>query len=82
MAYFGFSVFDIVQSEIELIVMRFRPATVFRAAIGEYTDQSHVLLCQERQDPVVQQISSGNRRLRSVELGCSPLRIGIDEGLL
>ncbi len=33
-------------------------------------------------NPVVEQIGSGDRGLGGVELGCGPLRVGVDKGLL
>lgn len=78
----GLRVLDVIQGQVELIVVRFRPAAVFRAAIGQHPDQPHALFLQEGQYPVIQHIGGSNRRLRGVELGCRPFRVGIDEGLL
>ena len=81
-AYLGLGMLDVIQGQIELVVMRFRLAAILGATIGQDADHAHALFGEERQHPVVEQIGSRDRRLGGVELGRSPLGVGIDEGLL
>ena len=52
--------------------MRFRSATIFSAAIGQCRDQAHLLLGKERQDAIIQEIGSRNRRLGRVQFRRRP----------
>ena len=80
----GFSpgMFDVVDSQVELIVMSFRFSTILCPSVSQDTDQAHALFCKEGQHSIVEQIRTRNRRLGRIELGRSPLGVGIDEGLL
>lgn len=73
---------DVVQGQVELVIVCFRPAAVFRATVVQHADQSHTLLLEEWQDTVVEQVGRGDRRLGRIELGGGPLRIRVDKGLL
>ena len=81
-AHFGLGVLNVIQRQIQLVVMRFRLATILRASIRQDADHAHALFGKERQHTVIEQISSRNGRLGGVELGLRPLRVSIDEGLL
>ena len=62
----GLGVLDIDQGEVELKVMGFRFATIFRAPIGQNAQHAHVVFGKKRQDPVIQKIRRGDRRLGRV----------------
>ena len=51
---FGLRVFDVIQRQIELIIMRFGFATELGAAIGQHANYAYALLVHERQHTVVQ----------------------------
>ena len=46
----GFSpgMFDVVDSQVELIVMSFRFSTILCPSVSQDTDQAHALFCKER----------------------------------
>lgn len=52
------------------------------ATVSKNADDVHTLFFHERQHTIFEQIGRGDRGLDAGELGCSPLRIGIDVGLL
>lgn len=56
MTDFSFGMLDVIQRQIELVIVRFRSATVFCTALSEHSNQSHFLLGEERQYPVIQQL--------------------------
>ena len=62
--------------------MRFGLAAILRAPVCQGSQQPHTLLCQERQNPVIEQVSPHDWRLGGVQLSGSPLGVGIHEGLL
>jgi hypothetical protein len=59
-----------------------RLPAVFSSSVGEDPDNAHPLFLHKRQDPVVKKICRSNRGLRAVQLGGSPLGVGVYEGLL
>ncbi len=73
---------DVVDRQEELEVMLVDPATIFRTPVRQYPQHRRVVFFVERQYPVVEKVSGGDRRLRAVELGVGDLGIGIDIGLL
>ncbi len=77
----GLDMLDVIQGQIELVVMRFRLAAILGAAICQDAYHPHAQLGAEWQHPIIEQISRRDRGLGGVELGCHPLRIGIDENL-
>lgn len=44
----GLSMLDVIQGQIELVIMRFRLATILGAAVGQDADHAHALLGEER----------------------------------
>ena len=54
MAYLRLRMLDVIQSQIELVIMRLRTTAEFRTAIGQDADYPHTLFGKERQYPVVQ----------------------------
>ena len=54
MPNFRLGVLNVIEGQVELVIMRFRPAALFGATVGQHADQAHFLFCQERQHPVVQ----------------------------
>ena len=58
------------------------PATVFRASIGEDSQDRQVVLLVKRQHFVVQHIRRRNRGFGGVQFGLGDLGIGINIGLL
>ena len=82
MAHLGLGMLNVIECQIQLKVMAVGPATIFCAAVGQDTQHRHPLLGKARQHPIIEQIGRGDRRFSRVELGGSPLRIGVDEGLL
>jgi hypothetical protein len=80
----GFSarVIDVLDREIELVLVPFRIAAILTAAVSQYPQQLDGMAVEERNDPVVEQISCRDRRLSIVELGAGNLGIGVNEGLL
>ena len=62
--------------------MRLRLASILGASISQDAYHAHTLFGEERQHPVVEHVCCGDRRFGGVELGCCPLGVGIDEGLL
>lgn len=81
-AHLGLGVFDLVQGQVQLVVMVLRLATVFGAPVSQDSDDAHSVFFHEWKDTVVEQVCSGDRRLGRIELGGSPLGIGVDKGLL
>ena len=57
-------------------------AAVFAAAVGQHPAERDAVLLVEGDDPVIEQIGGGDRRLDVVELGEPDLGVGVDEGLL
>ncbi len=53
MAHLRLRMFDNIQSQIELVIMRLRTAAEFRTEIGQDPDHSHALFGEERQHSVV-----------------------------
>ncbi len=72
MAYLRLRMLDVIQSQIELVIMRLRTTAEFRTAVRQDADHPHALFGKERQYPVVQQVRCRDRRLGCVELGGSP----------
>ncbi len=44
---FGAGMFNIIERQIELIIVSLWLAAIFRASVGQNTDQAHVLFCKE-----------------------------------
>ena len=65
-AHLGLRMLNVIQSQIQLIVMRFRLATILRASISQNSDYAHHLFGKERQHPVIQEIGSGDWSLGGV----------------
>lgn len=59
-----------------------RFSVIFGTAIGQDKDNTPALLSEERQYPIIEQISRSDRRFGGIQLGCCLLGISIDEGLL
>lgn len=49
----GLRVLDVIQGQIKLIGMYFRPATVFRAPVRKHADDAHAVLFEEREHTIV-----------------------------
>ncbi len=64
---FGFrtSVIDVFHGQIQLIFVMFGVTAVFRAPIGQYTQQRDAETVEERNDAIVKQISRRGGVLRS-----------------
>lgn len=61
--------FNVVQRQIELVIVILRFSAIFDNAIGQDTDDTHTLLSEERQYPVIEQISCCDRCFGGVKLG-------------
>jgi len=75
-------VIDIVDHLEELESVLVGPAAMFRAPVGHDPQHRQIVLIMERQDLVIEQVSSSDRRLGGVKLGMRHLAIGVDIGLL
>lgn len=62
--------------------MRLQRAAVFGAAIGQDTQQWHVLLLKPGQYPVIEQVGGHQRVLAVIQLGEGDFGVGVNEGLL
>ena len=82
MACLGFGVPDVVECQVQLVIMRFRFAAVFGSPVGQHAQDAHAVFGKERQNPIVQQIGGGNRRLGGIQLGKRHLAVGVDKRLL
>lgn len=82
MACLGFGVLDVVECQVQLVIMRFRFAAVFGSPVGQHAQDAHAVFGKERQNPIVQQIGGGNRRLGGIQLGKRHLAVGVDKRLL
>src|SRR5579872_2102636 len=78
----GAGVVDVLERQVELVFVVFRVAAIFRAAIGQYAAELHLVGVIERYDPIIEQIGGGDRRLAVIELSEGDLGVGVDEGLL
>lgn len=78
----SFCVHDLPRTASTLIVVRLGLAAVFSPAIRQDAQHAHAVFGKERQNPVVQQVGPGDRRLGRVQLGKGDLAVGIDKGLL
>ena len=58
---FRFGVLNVIERQIELVIVTLRFAAIFGATVGQDTDDAHTLLSEERQYPVIEQISRGDR---------------------
>ena len=76
----GSGMVDVLQ--IQLVFVTLVIAAIFGASIRQHAAERNVVASEERDHPVIQQISGGDRRLAVVELGKSDLGICLDEGLL
>ena len=65
----GFGMVNIIDSEEQLEVVLVNPATIFRASVSENSQHRQIVLFHERQHLVIEQVSSGDRRLGGVEFG-------------
>ena len=75
-------VIDVVDRQEELVRVLIVPAAELSPPIGEDAQHLRALDLEERQDPVIEQVRRGNRRLGRIQLRRGPLRVGIHEGLL
>ena len=57
-------------------------ATVFSASISQDTQDRPVVLCGEREYPIIAQVGCGNGRFGGVKLPVGYLAIGVNVGLL
>ena len=78
----GLGVVNVIVGQEELIVMFVRLAAKLRAPVGQDTQHRQVMLLIERQHSIIEEISSGDRRLGGIELGMGHFAIGVDIGLL
>ena len=69
LASLGSCMFNAVYAQGQLIIMRFKFAAVFLAAVFNDADYPHLLVGKERQYLVIQKIGPSNGRLGSVEFG-------------
>jgi hypothetical protein len=74
-------VFNVIDRQIQLIIVGFRPSTILGAAIRQYPQHGQLFVGKERLDFVVQQIGSGDRRFGGIQLGKRHFGVGIDKGL-
>jgi hypothetical protein len=58
MSRFGFCMLNIIDRQVQLVVVRFRFAAIFGAAVGEHANDAHALFVHERQYAIIEQISS------------------------
>ncbi len=79
---FRLCMLDVIESKIKLVVVRLSLATELSASVGKDANHPHTLFGKEGQHQVVEQVCRGNRRLGRIQLGSSPLRVGINKGLL
>ena len=77
----GARMVDILERQVELIFVVLGVAAIFRAAISQHADELYLPGVVERDDPVVEQVGRGDRRL-AIELGEGDFGVGVDEGLL
>jgi hypothetical protein len=75
-------VVNILDREIKLILVAFRIAAIFGAAVGQHPLEWNLVLVVEGEHAVVQQVGRSDRRLAVIKLGKPDLGIGVDEGLL
>src|SRR6516165_8762641 len=59
----GASVIDILHRQVELVFVMFGGAAVLGPAIGQHALQRHAVLIEERDDPVIEQVSRHQRGL-------------------
>ena len=78
----GAGVVDVLDREIELVFVTVVGPAEFGSPVGEHALQENTVLLEEGNDPVVEEVSGGQRRLAVVELGEADLGVGVDEGLL
>jgi hypothetical protein len=79
---FRLGVLDVVQGQVQLVIMLFWPAAVFRPTISHNADQPNALLFEEWQHTIIEQVGSSDRRFGRVQLDRRPIRVRIDKGLL
>ena len=51
---FGPGVLNVINGQVELVIMGFWFAAVFRATVSQNTDQAHALFCKERQHSIIE----------------------------
>src|SRR6478736_8557483 len=73
---------DVLDSEVKLVFVPLRVATILAAAVSQHPQQRDIVLLEQRQHPIVEQIRGRDRRLAIIKLGASDLGMGIDERLL
>lgn len=73
---------DIINGQVQLIIVPLRPATELGAAVGQYAQQIDPFRLQQRQYPIVEQISRRDRCFGLVQLAGRHLAVGVDKGLL
>src|SRR6478609_7005739 len=73
---------DVLDSEVKLVFVPLRVATILAAAVSQHAQQLDIVLLEQRQHPIVEQIRGRDRRLAIIKLGASDLGMGIDERLL
>src|SRR5579859_2849860 len=78
----GARVIDVLDRKIKLVFMPLGVTAIFAAAVGQYAQQPHVVVFEQRDHAVVEQIGRRDWRLTIVKLGVGDLAVGIDEGLL
>ena len=75
-------VFDAVDGQIQLVVMRLHFATVFRTPVRQHTDDAHLLRSEEGEHTIIEQLRCRDGRFGGVQLGRRPLAVRVHECLL
>src|SRR5262249_48105117 len=78
----GPGMIDVLDGQVEFVFVAIMGAAVLGAAVGQNALQGHTVFLVEGNNPVVEQVGGGDRRLAIVELGEAELGVGVDEGLL
>ncbi len=75
--HLGSGMIDVIDGQEQLIIMLVGPSAIFSAAVCHDPEHGKVLFLIERQDLVIEHVSSGNRRFGGVTLGVSDLEVSI-----
>lgn len=75
------AVLDVFDREAQLEGMLLRPAAELPAVVGQDRAHGHAERLVEEQDPIVEQVTGGDRHLRVVDLAESERAEGIDHDL-
>src|SRR5262249_55250857 len=77
----GPGMIDVLDGQVEFVFVTIMGTAVLGAAVGQNALQGYTVFLVEGNNPVIEQVSGGNRRLAIVELGEADLGVGVGEGL-